>query len=557
MSVLESPEMKSIPIVAIASIMAHWTFRRYEPKEPLVHLVILGIPPVLLSAFTSYDGTLLSIWGTSLVYWAILASSVVIYRLSPFHPLAQYPGPLLHKVSRLAFTRVALGGFQHMHLDQLHERYGDVVRVGPNALSIRDPAAIPGMLGTSGLPKNETYKARGLYPPVVSLISTSGEHHSALRKRWNRGFNSTALKEYELIVAGFVQELVDTVGRQTGSFDLGTYFSWFTFDVISRIAFGEGPHMLANGDVDGVWGIMQDSQEAGQVFSYMPWGAMYVKQLVPLGLGKDIHRFREYCTGRAKRRVERGSISKDLFYHLNDEDGLEKHKRSLPEVINDGILALIAGSDTTANVLTNLFYFLLANPAEYKRLQAEIDKYYPAGENALDTKHHQTMPILNAAINEALRLFPVVPGGSQRVSPPGGKVVGPYYIPEGTGTIIPTYCVNRDARNFAPYTSSFWPNRWLIAIGEMTSQEAGINESTFVHDTNAFMPFSFGPSNCVGKNLALQEMRMVVCHMLQRLELRFAPGYDIDSYESKLKDYFVIKRADLLVEIGVRSRGPV
>ena len=82
----------------------------------------------------------------------------------------------------------------------------------------------------------------------------------------------------------------------------------------------------------------------------------------------------------------------------NNEDGAEKQSRPLPYVINDGILAIIAGADTTANVLTNLIYLLLRNPSEYKRLQAEIDKYYPAGDNALDTKHHQNMPILNAVM---------------------------------------------------------------------------------------------------------------------------------------------------------------
>ena len=116
------------------------------------------------------------------------------------------------------------------------------------------------------------------------------------------------------------------------------------------------------------------------------------------------------------------------------------------------------------------------------------------------------------------------------------------------------YSVNRDPRNFAPYTTSFWPDRWLIASGDMTAQDAGINEAAFVHNANAFIPFSFGPANCVGKNLALQEMRMVICHALQRLEFRFAPGYDVDSYEANLKDFFVIKRAVLDVEISHRSR---
>jgi hypothetical protein len=81
------------------------------------------------------------------VFWAALAASVATYRLSPFHPLARYPGPLLARVSRLWALRVVLGGKQHLVSHQLFERYGDVVRTGPNHLIIRDPAAIPTILG--------------------------------------------------------------------------------------------------------------------------------------------------------------------------------------------------------------------------------------------------------------------------------------------------------------------------------------------------------------------------------------------------------------------------
>jgi hypothetical protein len=80
-------------------------------------------------------------------YWTALSASVVAYRLSPFHPLARYPGPLLARVSRFWATRVMLSGVQHKVSHDLFERYGDVVRTGPDHLIFRDPAAIPVVLG--------------------------------------------------------------------------------------------------------------------------------------------------------------------------------------------------------------------------------------------------------------------------------------------------------------------------------------------------------------------------------------------------------------------------
>lgn len=67
-------------------------------------------------------------------------------------------------------------------------------------------------------------------------------------------------------------------------------------------------------------------------------------------------------------------------------------------MINEGFLAIVAGSDTTSSVLSNGFYLLLTHPEVYRQLQAEVDKYYPAGENALDPMHYAKMYYLDAVM---------------------------------------------------------------------------------------------------------------------------------------------------------------
>jgi hypothetical protein len=70
----------------------------------------------------------------SLSYWILLALFVVAYRLSPFHPLAKYPGPLLSKISKLESMRIARKGGLNRHYHKLHQQYGDLVRVGESGL---------------------------------------------------------------------------------------------------------------------------------------------------------------------------------------------------------------------------------------------------------------------------------------------------------------------------------------------------------------------------------------------------------------------------------------
>lgn len=73
------------------------------------------------------------------------------------------------------------------------------------------------------------------------------------------------------------------------------------------------------------------------------------------------------------------------------------------------------------------------------------------------------------------------------------------------------------------------------------------DRTNIVHNMSAFIPFSYGPADCIGKRLAMQEMRLVSCAILQRLELKFEDGFDTRSWEAGMLDYFVIKKAKLPV----------
>ncbi|KZP06354.1 cytochrome P450, partial [Athelia psychrophila] len=289
---------------------------------------------------------------------------------------------------------------------------------------------------------------------------------------------------------------------------------------------------------------------------HSPWFGQYYKY-VPLGAEKT--KFREFAINRAHIRMKQGSMTKDIFHHFLNENGTDAHPPSLSEVVSDSALVIVAGSDTTSTVMSSLFWFLMCNPTVYNRLQNEIDSVFPPGENALDPSKHVHMNYLNAVINEALRLLPPVLSGSQRIVEKGGGAAtfGSHIIPEGTAVFSHFYSVFRDPRFFSPLPDTFWPDRWL-SEGERTSPFSptikGPANINVVLDRTAFTPFSFGPSNCVGKNLAIQEMRMVVCLMLQSFDMRFAEGYDVQRWEKDLEDRIITHVGKLPVVLTARKR---
>lgn len=110
----------------------------------IVHLV------TAVDSLTSYG-----LLKTFYLFYATLLSSIVLYRLSPWHPLAQYPGPILCKISKLYWALITQTGQQHKLLGALHERYGEIVRIGPNEVSISDTACVEPLMGPLGLPKGQ------------------------------------------------------------------------------------------------------------------------------------------------------------------------------------------------------------------------------------------------------------------------------------------------------------------------------------------------------------------------------------------------------------------
>ena len=98
---------------------------------------------------------------------------------------------------------------------------------------------------------------------------------------------------------------------------------------------------------------------------------------------------------------------------------------------------------------------------------------------------------------------------------------------------------------------TFLPQRWIGTETETTSSEPPLGITT--HNPAAFIPFSYGPTACVGKNLALMEIRFVVTHMVQRYEFRATSEYDVKEWEDTLRDYFVLLRGPLMVNVAPRG----
>ena len=84
-----------------------------------------------------------------------------------------------------------------------------------------------------------------------------------------------------------------------------------------------------------------------------------------------------------------------------------------------------------------------------------------------------------------------------------------------------------------------------------------INVNDVSTNLSAFIPFSYGPANCAGKNLATLEMRTVVSLLMRRFDMRFgddgSESYNPSRWEEEGEDWFVFKNGMLPVVLNCRD----
>ncbi|CAG8909672.1 unnamed protein product [Penicillium egyptiacum] len=448
-------------------------------------------------------------------------SSMLVYR-GFFHRLGKFPGPFFARFSNLYLTMLSSKLHLYKEIGDLHETYGDYVRtgnvttpfwqsmfskyftnLGPTELSIVDPAAVQAIYGNqSKATKGPWYTL--LDPRVCLSFTRDKQEHARRRKVWDRGFSTKAIRAYEPVVAKYAQQLVRSVERDLASpIDMTRWFSYYAFDVMGNLAFGKSFNMIAAGkEANFMKTIRTDMTNIGHL-KHMPWIFPIILNVPRLNANNL--KFWKWIENQFLERSANEPEQRDIFSCILD--AYKKGPQSAQDTLNlhgDGYLIVVAGSDTTSTTLSHLWFHLAGDKALTQKLQKEIDALEELNDDTISK-----IDLLDATIYETLRLHPAVPSGLQRVTPPEGMTIGKAYIPGNTVVQVPFYTIFRDPRAFERPTE-FIAERWT------TSPE-------LVKDRSVFIPFNTGQWACVGRRLALMELRRVTAELLIRYDICFAP----------------------------------
>ncbi|KAF5986189.1 pisatin demethylase cytochrome P450 [Fusarium coicis] len=424
----------------------------------------------------------------------------------------------------------------------LHEKHGSVVRLGPNTVSIADPAAIQTIYAhNSGYTKSDFY-------PVQQTINKSGKRlitlftsqdekfHSQLRRSVSNAYAMSTLVQFEPFVDSttteFFKQLDQRYANQNDVLDFGTWLQYYAFDVIGELTYSKRLGFVDHGkDVDNIIGNLEWLLNYAAPVGQLPiLDSLLLKnplrlQLTKWGFTNSSSPVAIFARNRMLARVDPERLGDMKFDQDNGRRDflsrfLEANQKNPEFMNNDRVLALtvanmFAGSDTTAITFRAIFYYLMKNPDDMKTLMSELAEEEKADrftreDGLVSWNEVRDLPFLNAVVKEALRCHPAAGLILERIVPARGLEVDGHHIPGGTVVGVNAWVLHRNKDIFGHDADRWRPSRWIEASTEQKRRME-----------NYMFAFGAGSRTCIGKNISLLEMYKMVPALLRRYELEF------------------------------------
>ncbi|KAK0189112.1 cytochrome P450 [Armillaria mellea] len=415
-------------------------------------------------------------------------------------------------------------GNRHLKLQELHEIYGPWLRIGPNELSIDNPAAMRPLY--SQMFRSRFYQGAPQDADALITTNDAAEHASRLTA-WNKAFSTENLKNYRAqakVRTAQLLDIVDAISKEKTAFSLSHWISLWGIDVMGDMAFSGGFETMSAGkDTEGWMEVLHMGTLFVGVLGQVPW----MRDILALApspgpiltfqqfAGKKVEETSRKNAGTAPRYF--GHNCKVASRSLIQDESSGGPKLSKFQAAADASFIVLAGSDTVSEAMVALMRYLTGH---------HIDDFTLS-----------KLPYLDACIQEALRMVPPVAAGPPRWNGDKPTQILDQYIPPGTSAACPVFTMHHDPRNFAD-PDSFRPERWL---------NGGIGGP---HNIDAFVPFCYGPGVCIGKPVALYNMKLLTATIVRSFDLSFPDDFEVHKFDASYKEHNLWVHGDLMVKLN-------
>lgn len=411
------------------------------------------------------------------------------------------PGPWYTNFTTLVLKYHEFSKNRRLWIHSLHLKYGAVVRLAPNEVSF---ANLEGMKeiyqnGGSGYDKTEFYDLFKQYGHRT-MFSTLNKHDHAQRRRLIADRYAMSNVVRPQILSGIQQRAASVLAKIEASIgshlDIYVILHCYALDCASHFLFSPNGTNTLNDPAD--LPLMQelsyhDSLKQRVVQHYWP----LLDKVLTIFSPKSTPRSKEYVLGRANSSTNPSGAS--LMAKLQSQSSSITPIQMAAECMDH----MAAGIDTTGDGLCFLMHEISLPRSQHiqDKLRAEL---LSNPSSRLDE-----LPYLDAVIKEGLRLFPPIPMSFPRYVPPGplgsSRIISGYNVPSGSIVSCQPYSLHLlNADTWGPEDpTTFVPDRWL-------------DEKREVEMNRLFFSFGAGGRGCIGRNLAIVEMKTLLREIYSR-----------------------------------------
>lgn len=388
------------------------------------------------------------------------------------------------------------------YIKHLHDIYGPVVRITPTELSFNSEKSWKDIYGSR--PGHKNFHKDPIHvgsiqsvPGVVTITMADDTDHARQRRALSHAFSTKALLEQEYLIKTYINIFRDKMNEFSSAgqvCDIADWFSYTTFDIIGHLSLGEPFGCLTSSDLRFWVPLISESIKAGAIEQASRRLAstgnflqkVLLKAFAPAELREQRRKHLDYSREKIMKRIgqtENNQHKDFLHYLMNQKD---KANLNQEEIIVNGALFIIAGSETTGSFMTGLFNHLLRpqNRDVLDKLTKEIRGAFQRDED-ITYEELVKLPWLTAVLEEGLRIFPSAPIGFTRRVPVGGDSVDGEFLPAGTTVSTCMWAATHTPDNFKE-AYEFRPERWLDKAN--TTDKLGASNA-----------FSLGPRGCIGR----------------------------------------------------------
>ncbi len=350
-----------------------------------------------------------------------------------------------------------------------------------------------------------------------NVLTTEGAEWERQRRLLTPAFSPKRMSSYMALMQAAIERCVSEelpiVPGQSASIDVDAFTTRITMDIILRTLFS---HASSRGEAHQVSVAIRalSRQSMREVY----WALIPPNWLPYPGRAEKLRHLRTLRSligaqvdDRLRRRSESETQTDpatgdvlDMMLAAHDNDG----SLSTQEVLDNCMLLFSAGFDTSASALTWWIGLMAKHPAVMGQLREELDAAYT---NHLELAAMARLPLLNATIKEAMRMYPPSTALFTRVAKRDLVVEG-VEVRKRTLVAVPIWQMHRNERYF-PNPESFSPKRFLPDAPAIPR--------------GAFMPFGAGPRVCLGQQFASVEMALVAAHIVRHFELDLESGDEL------------------------------